>query len=290
MRKKQFHVMITGAGGFIGGNLSNYLSSKYKIVAYYNSRLGVKLKKKIKIKKKNLKKIKRIDKNIKVLIHCASVVPPGNKQANCFKTNTLMDAALIKAVKNSQIKKIIFLSSVSVYGIKKNRVIYEDSSFSKPDLYGLSKRIGELNFEKISNKKNIKVIVLRLSTVVGKNCHSTFLSRLSENIKTMNKINIYNPKSYYNSCIHISNLNIIIHKLIKFNQKIKFDVINIYSKHPVRLKSIFNLFKQKLNKRVKFNQISSKKKSYIIKSLNAERYNLKFSSTKSNLQKFISDL
>ena len=290
MRKKQFHVMITGAGGFIGGNLSNYLSSKYKIVAYYNSRLRVKLKKKIKIKKKNLKKIKKIDKNIKVLIHCASVVPPGNKQTNCFKTNTLMDAALIRAVKNSQIKKIIFLSSVSVYGIKKNRIIYEDSIFSKPDLYGLSKKIGELNFKKISNEKNIKVIVLRLSTVVGKNCHSTFLSRLSENIKMMNKINIYNPKSYYNSCIHISNLNIIIHKLIKFNQKIKFDVINIYSKHPVRLKSIFNLFKQKLNKRVKFNQISSKKKSYIIKSLNAERYNLKFSSTKSNLQKFISDL
>ena len=201
-----------------------------------------------------------------------------------------MDAALIKAVKNSAIKKIIFLSSVSVYGIKKDKVIYEDSSFSKPDLYGLSKRIGEINFEKISNEKNINVIVLRLSTVVGQNCHSTFLSRLSENIKKKNKINIYNSKSYYNSCIHISNLSIIINKLIKFNQRKKFDIINVCSTHPLKLKSIFDLFKKKLNKKIRFNKVSSKKKSYIIKSLNAPRYNLKFSSIKSNLQKFISDL
>ena len=282
--------MITGAGGFIGGNLSNYLSSKYKVIAYYNLKLRVKLNKKIKTKKENLQNIKSIDKNVKVLIHCASVTPPTNKQTDCFKTNTAMDTALIKAVKKSKIKKIIFLSSISVYGIKKNRIINENSNFSKPDLYGLSKRITEVNLKKISKQNNINVIVLRLSTVIGKNCHSTFLSRLSENIKTLNEIIIYNPKSYYNSCIHISNLNLIINKLIKFNQKVKFDIINIYSKHPIKLKSIFSLFKQKLNKKVKFNKILSKKKSYLVKSVNAERYNLKFSSTKSNLKKFISDL
>ena len=246
--------------------------------------------KKIKIKKKNLKKIKNIDKNVKVLIHCASATPPTNKQANCYKTNIAMDNALIKAVKKSQIKKIIFFSSVSVYGIKKNRIINENSSFSKPDLYGLSKRIGEFSFKKISKEKNIKVIILRLSTVVGKNCHSTFLSRLSEDIKKKKEINIFNPKSYYNSCIHISNLNIIINKLIKFNQKKNFDIINICSTHPIKLKSIFDLFKKKLNKKIKFNKIFSKKKSYIMKSLKAQRYNLKFSSVKSNLQKFISEL
>jgi len=282
--------MITGAGGFIGGNLSNYLSTKYKVIAYYNSKLRIKLNKKIKIKKKNLKKIKNIDKNVKVLIHCASATPPTNKQANCYKTNIAMDNALIKAVKKSQIKKIIFFSSVSVYGIKKNRIINENSSFSKPDLYGLSKRIGEFSFKKISKEKNIKVIILRLSTVVGKNCHSTFLSRLSEDIKKKKEINIFNPKSYYNSCIHISNLNIIINKLIKFNQKKNFDIINICSTHPIKLKSIFDLFKKKLNKKIKFNKIFSKKKSYIMKSLKAQRYNLKFSSVKSNLQKFISEL
>ena len=53
MKNKKFQVMITGAGGFIGGNLSNYLSNKYNIVGYYNSKLRVKLKKNIKLKKKN---------------------------------------------------------------------------------------------------------------------------------------------------------------------------------------------------------------------------------------------
>ena len=290
MKNKKFQVMITGAGGFIGGNLSNYLSNKYNIVGYYNSKLRVKLKKKIKLKKKNLKKIKKIGKNVRILIHCASVVPPNNKQSSCFKANTLMDSALIRTIKYSKIQKIIFLSSVSVYGVKKQKVIYENSRFSKPDLYGLSKKIGENNFKKISNKNKIDVMILRLSTVIGKNCHSTFLSRLSENIRKTNEIGIYNPESYYNSCIHISNLNKIIHKLIKLKQKKKFDVINIYSKKPIRLKSIYNLFKNKLNKKAKLKEISSKKNSYIMKSIIAEKYGLKFSSTKSNLKKFISDL
>ena len=254
MKTKQPRVVITGAGGFIGGNLSNYLSNKYKIFSLYNSKLKVKLKRKIITKKQDLKNIKNIEKGAKVLIHCASVVPPHNSQIACFKSNTLMDSALIKAIQKSEIKKIIFMSIVSVYG------------------------------------KNIKVIILRLSTVVGKKCHSTFLSRLSENIFKNKKISIYNPKSYYNSCIHITNLNSIVEKIIRVKQKRKFGIINIHSEKPVEIRFIYDLFKKKLNKKIKFNIINSKKKSYILQSKSAKKYNLRFTSTRSNLEKFISDL
>ena len=290
MKTKQLRVVITGAGGFIGGNLSNYLSNKYKIFSLYNSKLKVKLKKKIITKKQDLKNIKNIEKGAKVLIHCASVVPPHNSQIACFKSNTLMDSALIKAIQKSEIKKIIFMSSVSVYGNSRKGIIYENSSFGKSDLYGLSKRLGEQKFKKISKKKNIKVIILRLSTVVGKKCHSTFLSRLSENIFKNKKISIYNPKSYYNSCIHITNLNSIVEKIIRVKQKRKFGIINIHSEKPVEIRFIYDLFKKKLNKKIKFNIINSKKKSYILQSKSAKKYNLRFTSTRSNLEKFISDL
>ena len=46
--KKINNILITGAGGFIGGNLSNFLSSRYNIFAYYNSKKRIKLKKKLK--------------------------------------------------------------------------------------------------------------------------------------------------------------------------------------------------------------------------------------------------
>ena len=137
----------------------------------------------------------------------------------------------------------------------------------------------------------IKDIVLRLSTVIGKGCHSTFLSRLSEEIFKKNKIEIYNPNSKYNSCIHISNLNKIILKLLNFNQKKDFDVVNIHSSNPMKIIDIFKLFHRKTNnKKIKYFLKRSKKKSYLLKSKSLKSYKISVTSTKSNLQKFISEI
>ena len=38
MSRKIKNILITGAGGFIGGNLANFLSSKYNVQAYFNSK------------------------------------------------------------------------------------------------------------------------------------------------------------------------------------------------------------------------------------------------------------
>ena len=289
--KKINNILITGAGGFIGGNLSNFLSSRYNVFAFYNSKKRVKLKKKIKKFKQDLKNIKYINKKIDTIIHCASVVPPTNSQEKCFRVNISMDRALEKSILKSNIKKIIFLSSVSIYGKNRKNTIYESTKPLRPDRYGQSKLLGEKKFKNLSKKKKIKVIVLRLSTVIGKGCHSTFLSRLSEEIFKKNKIEIYNPNSKYNSCIHISNLNKIILKLLNLNQKKNFDVVNIHSSNPMKIIDIFKLFHRKTNnKKIKYFLKRSKKKSYLLKSKSLKSYKISVTSTKSNLQKFISEI
>ena len=50
---------------------------------------------------------------------------------------------------------------------KSKECIYESTKPLSPDRYGQSKLLGKKNL-KISQKKKIKVIVLRLSTVIGK--------------------------------------------------------------------------------------------------------------------------
>ena len=64
-------------------NLSNFLSSRYNIFAFYNSKKRVKLKK-IKFKR-DLKNIKYINKKIDTIIHCASVVLPQTLKKNVLE-------------------------------------------------------------------------------------------------------------------------------------------------------------------------------------------------------------
>ena len=58
---KNKHIMVTGAGGFIGNNISNYLcKNKFNVHAYYNSKIK-------RIKNKNIRYLKRdLTKNIKI--------------------------------------------------------------------------------------------------------------------------------------------------------------------------------------------------------------------------------
>ena len=148
---------------------------------------------------------------------------------------------------------------MSAYGKKKRKTLFENTKSSNLDSYGKSKVLMEKKLKLLSKKNNINVIVLRLSAIIGSGCHSTFLSRLSSEIKKK-EVNVYNSRSFFNGCIHINNLNMILIKLLN-RDFTGFDVLNIFSSNPVKIITIFNLFKKKLNKEIKFNIIKKKNKS-----------------------------
>jgi len=288
MKKK--HIMITGAGGFIGNYFVNYFSKKkYYVHAYYHSKI-IKIKNKnIIYIKKDLRFLKNIDKRVSIIIHAAALTPPTHKQTNCFKVNNEINFAMIKIIKKFKINKFLFLSSVSVYGIKKVKFLFEGTKINKQDLYGKSKFIMEKELKKVQIK-NLQILILRLPTIIGFGSHSTFLSRLGEEIKKKNSLKIYNPNSYFNSLIHISNLSKIILKLLSFNLT-NYDILNISSNNPVKMKSIFNLFKKKLNPYAKFIFMKKKTNVYLINSEKIKNfYGIKISKVKKNLNLFIKDL
>ena len=60
--------------------------------------------------------------------------------------------------------------------INKNK-IYENSIKTSKDIYGKTKLYGENLF--LKNKRIFdQIFILRLPSVVGKGCHSTFLSKI----------------------------------------------------------------------------------------------------------------
>ena len=282
--------MVTGAGGFIGNNISNYLcKNKFNVHAYYNSKIKRIKNKNIRYLKRDLTKNIKINNKISTLVHCAALTPPTFDQIQCLKINQKIDDRILRAIKKSNINKIIFLSSMSAYGKKKKKTLFENTKSSNLDFYGKSKLLMEKKLKLLSKKNNINVIVLRLSAIIGSGCHSTFLSRLSLEIKKK-EINIYNSQSFFNGCIHINNLNMILIKLLNKNFT-GFDMLNIFSSKPVKIITIFNLFRKKLNKNIKFNIIKKKTNQYTISSLKFRKtYRLPLTSTIKNIKMYLKEL
>lgn len=288
---KNKHVMITGAGGFIGNNISHFLCKKKFIInAFYNSKIRKIRNKNIKFIKYDLTKKIKIDKKISTLIHCAALTPPSSDQAKCLKVNKKIDESILKIIEESNINKVIFLSSMSVYGKKKRRIVFENTKLNNLDLYGKSKLFMEKKLKFLSKNKKINVVVLRLPATIGLGCHSTFLSRLSNEIKKRKKLDVYNSNTLFNGCIHINNLNKIIVKILEKNF-LGFDILNIFSSKPIKIITIFNLYKQKLNKKVKFNIKKNETNNYTIDSLKFKKtYKLPLTSTIDNIKMYLNEL
>ena len=129
--------MITGAGGVVGKELSSLLTlnKNYEIFLLSNSNIKNKNKRKLKIIKHDLTKPLISLYKIDVLIHCAAKNPlskTGKSMTNIFKKNIQMTKNLIHFANEKNIKKIIFLSSMDVYGNIKNKNVLENQKKYNP--------------------------------------------------------------------------------------------------------------------------------------------------------------
>jgi nucleoside-diphosphate-sugar epimerase len=165
-------ILITGACGYQGTKLIPLLlAKKHKITAIDTQWFGNRLKKHKNLKnyKKNILDIEKKDlKGIKIIIHLASIAndPMGdlNKsltwEVSCLGTMQLLELA----VKN-KVKKFIYASSASVYGVKKEKKVVETLSLKPISTYNKAKMIAERTILSYSNK--IDVTIIRPATVCG---------------------------------------------------------------------------------------------------------------------------
>lgn len=165
-------VLVTGGGGYIGTNLVNFLLKKnYKVTVIDTFWFGNYLKKNknLSIIEKDIRNISPRDfKNISTIIHLASIAndPAGDLDATLtWDVNVLATYKLINLAIKQKVKKFIFASSGSVYGIKKERKVTENLSLEPVSEYNKSKMICERVL--LSYKSFIDLTILRPATVCG---------------------------------------------------------------------------------------------------------------------------
>lgn len=166
------NILITGGGGYIGTNLTTALLSEgYNVTVLDTFWFGNYLKKhkKLKILKKDIRDVTKKDLyKIDCIMHLASIAndPAAELDARLtWDVNVLATYKLINLAVDQKIKKFIFASSGSVYGIKKEKKVTENLSLEPVSEYNKSKMIGERVL--LSYKKNIDITILRPATVCG---------------------------------------------------------------------------------------------------------------------------
>ncbi len=165
-------ILVTGGCGYIGTTLVEMLlAAGHKVTVVDQFWFGNKLKKHkyLQIKKLNINDIEKINlKNFNTVIHLANIANDPAAEINSkltWETNVLYTKKLIEHAIKFKVKKFIFASSGSVYGIKKERKVTENLKLMPISDYNKSKMIAERVI--MSYAKNIKIFCIRPATVCG---------------------------------------------------------------------------------------------------------------------------
>lgn len=165
-------ILVTGACGYQGSKLIPLLlKNNHKIIAVDTQWFGNKLKKHINLKnlKKDILKINKYDLNgVDIILHLASIAndPMGDLNKNitweisCIGTMQLLESAI-----KNKVKKFIYASSASVYGVKKEKKVTEKLSLRPISTYNKAKMITEKIILSYADK--IDTTIIRPATVCG---------------------------------------------------------------------------------------------------------------------------
>ncbi|RJP53886.1 MAG: NAD-dependent epimerase/dehydratase family protein [Anaerolineaceae bacterium] len=171
MKKK---IVITGGAGFIGSHLVNFLlKDKHEIIVIDDFSTGdiENLHPDATLHKAALENIDTsILEGVDIIFHLASISGEAvsfHSPNTCFLRNIQASCNLLRCCIEAKVKKIVFTSSMAVYGNRQTAPFSEDLPCNPTDPYGVSKQTIENLIRTYGNLNFFEWNILRLHTVYG---------------------------------------------------------------------------------------------------------------------------
>lgn len=246
-RKKPTTYLITGSTGFIGKNLSKYISLK-KNCKIINVPRKINLSNE-KITHEYFKKIK----NVNYIFHLADV--SGNKEwsaSNSFYqtlNNVKIHMHVIESWKLYHPNaKFVFVSSIWAYPIGKKILNEQDywkgMILNKTRHYGYSKKIATILIETAKKDFNLNGTTLVLGTVFGPGDNSDHFipTIIRKMIKEKINLDIMGTGKESRDFIYIDDQI----KAIYAHKDVDLSILNIGSGRLIKIKEVINILKDKM--------------------------------------------
>lgn len=286
------NIIITGANGVIGRELSLLLSKNKNNNLFLMGKSKIFNDKKSNIKFYKTDLLKKINYSIKadILIHCASnhyFSHPNKNTKELFRENIKMSENIKKFCNKNKVEKLIFFSSIDVYGSARvNGKVFKESDKLKPEnWYAKSKLKSEKIF--LTKKNYFQSTCLRIPGVIGVQKYKEYpiLSKVIHEVRLNNNVPIYNSVEKFNNILDVFEIYRVIKKIINAKRNTNL-ALNIAASKSIRYSNVMKLIISSLNSKSKLHLIKSKKKSFTISNqLIQSKLNIKISSTENIIKR-----
>jgi nucleoside-diphosphate-sugar epimerase len=248
--KKNF--LIFGKSNLIASKTISFLKKKNYVKSYSSKECNL-------LNQKDVNKVLKYLKKKYNLIIFSSITKNKNSNNNFLK-NLKMIQNITPFLNTKKIAKVIYISSVEVYGENPDLPITEKTLINPRNLYGLAKFVSEQYLRLEVERK--KLLVLRLPGYYGYgDMYQSVIGKFIKSATCNKKILINSSGSELRDFLFVNDFPVILNNLI--NQNI-YGIINIVSGHSSSILSIAKYI-SKLVKKIKiYNKKKTKKYSQYI--------------------------
>ena len=255
--------LVLGANGLIGSAISNALieeGHELKALSKFNGKSKIEADKskfeKIEGDYSNSELLKNALQGVEIVFHCIhTTFPRESKSKSVFdaETNILPSINLMEEAVKAGVKKIVYISSLAVYGNPKDSLVDEETKLSPLNPYGVSKIAIEEYLEFFSRTAGLDFVILRPCATYGKKQISAsgtgVVANFLQNALAEKEIEIFGDGSAVRDLLYVDDLAAATLKAAFTKTKSKTFVIG--TGEGISLKELVVLIEKELGKEVK---------------------------------------
>jgi len=268
---------VTGATGFVGSHLCEGLLGRgFEVIGLiYGNDINIRHLK----NNKNFKAVKGDITNFREILdilkkykpdgifHVAAAVPASETKEDSpflfFEVNTKGTFNLLEACRQTNIRKFVYSSSMSVYSKEIKQLPVSEENFIDPrDFYGLSKWQGEELVRIYAENYKSNAVILRYAGVYGPRKEEGAVATFMKNALKNKTINILSDISW--DIVYVE--DVVQANILAFEklEKLGFAVINIGSGREIHVKDLAEkiISITKSHSKIKINKIKDSFRFY----------------------------
>ena len=252
-------VLVTGATGFLGKYLiEELLNNDYEVIAQgrkENILCSLKEKYNVEILKCSLDEIRDIEIKVDYVIHAAALSTVWGKWEDFYNANVVGTKNMVDFCKNNHVKRLVYVSSPSVYSAKFDKLNIKEEDFDKNNKlnYYIKSKILAENIINNVNITQLETVIIRPRGLFGIG-DTSIIPRL---IKANRKIGIplFNDGKNIVDITCVENVALSLRLAIE-SEKAVGNTYNITNSEPREFKNILEELFNKINEPPRYLKIN----------------------------------
>jgi len=179
IENKQLHLLVTGATGFVGSRLIERIASDNRFLRILATGRNEQKAKELTPKGVDFqagdltdpKFVNELTKDIDVIVHCAAYAAPWGNYQHFHDANVVSTQNLINACKLNKVKRIVYISTPSIYQTHhKDQISISELDILPPKMinnYAATKLAAE-DLLKDAFHRGLETVILRPRAIIGR--------------------------------------------------------------------------------------------------------------------------